>query len=389
MRTRILQVVIVASAACTGTHGELSLDAGARGDSAAHADAVGPQGTIRVFNGPSPAAAPTAPTTGAVTTPALGNWMVSPSAYSVPLVELSFVTSDGGMFEEPVTDCTLAYDITKPGLAQMSTCTFPLPPPGTYIALSTQMGSSFQLTLDDPTNNFYTDPTARTLLSTTPPARGGQPVTLLTEPLYQRTVVPLPSPLTIADAGADVTLNVQLEALQSMQVFVDNQGTPSLSGTAYDPYGNVPAVVVTIGDVSATAFYVGPSVDTAYSYPVTSYAQVASIAVLYGSDGQPAAVQMAPFGGASPGCPFSVTTLYPGEGNGEVGVAAATLGGISYDSRTPVVEFALQQAATIGTQATLQCTIIVADPKPPGGSFTTAPPSFSAGLVEAMHLVAN
>jgi hypothetical protein len=50
----------------------------------------------------------------------------------------------------------------------------------------------------------------------------------------------------------------------------------------------------------------------------------------------------------------------------------------------------MQQVATLGSATTFNCLDITTDPMPPGGSFTTAPPTITTPtFTESMTLVAD
>lgn len=368
-------------------------------------------GTAKMLNGASPGVAPTPALARAAGAPSDGGWVLTPNAVSVPLEALMF-EQGSTFYMEPLTDCTLAFDITQPGLAQSLACTFDLPPAGTYPTVSLQLGSSYQITIDDPVNNIYTDPSSPTLLSTTAPAGGAQPVTIpIDSSLGGEAGVTPPTPLVISDGGDDgggggdaagtsVTVSLLLDGLQSFAGLASD-GTMAFGPTGDGNPGQL-TLAMAVGAPTAIAAYINTMIDTPYSFNTSVLGTMQingpySATVLYSEGNQPESLSIGVNGPAS-GCePFDDLYLFPGENAGEIGVADNTIGGVAYGSNyspattnTPTVEYAMEQVSTLGSATTFNCIDISSDPMPPGGSFTTAPPMIaSPTFTESMTLVAD
>jgi hypothetical protein len=296
-----------------------------------------------------------------------------------------------------MTDCAIDFDVAQPGLAQTLSCPFTVPA-DTYVSVGVQWGSSFDLLIDDPVDNIYTDPSAPTLVTSTPPVGSAQAITVPNPAGLDGTmgiqVTPLATPL-VADGSSDVTVSIVLSALQAFQVNV-NAGTVTLGVDGKGSAGFCDSVS-SVGNPAAIAYYVNPAIGTPYSYnpSVLGAANPASIGVLYG-EGM-VATDLAILFNGSPGAtcgPFDQDFVFAGSGGGYLGVDGSGVIGWAGVETGPSLTYTalmdMQQVSTLGATTTFNCQSTAVDPMPPGGAFTTAPPAITAPtFTSSMVLVAH
>ena len=359
--------------------------------------------TVRMVNGASPNAAPhRRGRLGPAAPPADGNWQITPNHLHAPITGIVFSPAAGSNCGPPqmipLDNCALDFDIATPGLAPSMSCSFTLPA-CTYGSGALVYGATFDILIDDPVNGFYTDPSSAAKITTTAPAGGAQAVTLPNPRANAEAAITLfTPPLVVApgadagpDAGVDVTVSALFDALQFFQVNV-NGGVATLGADGNGRPG-FPDSVVAVGAPAAIGYYVAPSIGTPYSYVPTSSSQL-SIGVLYSNAGQPAFLGMG-INGQLSGCgPIGPRFLFPGRGNGYLGLDSnQVLGWASFSdaqATTYSVELAMPEVSTLGQATTLKCVDITSDPMPSGDSFSLGAPMIANPTFQTtMTLVAN
>jgi hypothetical protein len=350
-------------------------------------------GMAKMLNGASPGARQTFHFAAAAASD--GNWQISPTKLHAPITALEFQSMTKGPVDIPVTGCAVDFDLTQPGLAQSVACSFVLPA-DTYTGAGPKFDTTFDLTIDDSFNGFYTDPAAGAKITTTAPAGGGQPITLPNPRGPGGTGVQqtrFDMPLVVND-GDTVTVSMMFNALQAFQISI-NGGVPALG---VDSSGNAGFcdTVTAVGQPAAIAFYVNPVLGTAYSYNLSQIGMQnpLSVSVLYTNSMQPGFLGDA--NGNLPGCgPFNVGFVFPGKGNGYLGLDSSGVLGwaglaTSGATSTVVAVMRMPQAATKGATTTFDCLNTTTDPMPAGDSFSSGAPVISSPTYTAtMTLVAN
>jgi hypothetical protein len=215
-----------------------------------------------MLNGASPGAPQ--PRRGLVApAPADGIWQISPTKITAPITELHFQEQSGNDVLVDLTDCSVTFDLTKPALAESLECPFEVPA-GTYTHLGIAFGANYDLTIDDATNGFFTDPSAASKISTTAPAGGAQSISVPNPRHMQGASYTVLTPPLVVNGGDTITLSEMLAGLQSLQIQVQN-GQPQLVLNGMSTPG-FPDSVSAIGTPARVAFYVNPALGTPYSF---------------------------------------------------------------------------------------------------------------------------
>jgi hypothetical protein len=349
-------LVVVLFSACGGGGDDGDDDGGGSAD-----------GVVTVYNGATPDSSTL--TAARVHKAADGEWQVSPDHVSRQLTSLTFI-GDGGLQQNvPLTDCFVDFDLAEPGLAQHLDCEFTLAV-GTYNSVSLSYAANFEVLIDDDVNGLFTDPTAPTKLAITEPAGGAQPITV-DAPAGQGTGGGFfPNPIVV-DEGDVVPVSIVLDALQVFQVSVSG-GTAEL-GFEGNGIPGFPDTLVSIGVPAAVGYYVNDAFGTAGSYgPGAPQQQYLAISVLMGTNLKPSFLGMR---GDDPLCHTQTKFLFPGAGNGYLGMTDDGIVGWANQDGGGYVSVMSLQTVEPGEPTNLLCQTTTTDPAPPDGKFEAAPPT--------------
>ena len=348
-------------------------------------------GMAQMLNGASPGRVQSvAPLVRAA--PMEGIWQVSPTVLKAPLVGLQFTEQDLGQVPRiDLTDCAITFDLRMPGLAQTVACPFTLPA-GTYTGVAPVFGATYEATIDDAVNGFYTDPGSPAKLSATAPAGGAAPVTLTNPATMGGSAVTFPAPIVVADGGT-IAISVLLNGLQSLQINVTG-GVPKFGVDGMGMAG-FPSSTAAAGMPAAISYYVNGTLGTPYSYRASAVGMDAfAVGVLYSNDMKPAFLSMGINGQLSNCGPIQARFVFPGKHNGYLGLdSAGVLGWVGYSdgaNQTISAEMAMPQASTLGGSTSFKCLQTTTDPMPPGDSFSSGAPMIGTpSRMETMLLVAK
>lgn len=353
-------------------------------------------GTLTVLNGASPHARDAgAPFPGSR---AGANWQLSPNKIILTLNSISFLDAAGSNNTANLTNCTVTYDRTQPGLTKFADCAISIPT-GTFTRATLSFASSYQILVDDSTNGIYTNPSSASKFSTTGP---GQLVTVTATGPTNGGATFSP-PLTV-NSGDSPTISVVVNGLQFFQVNVN--GAAITLGA--DGGGSVgfPDTTLAVGTPAALAYYVKQGLGTALSYNATAMGStlgqgIYTVSVLYSGASTPYAIGVG-FNGQPSGCgPFGVGFYFQGppppkggggyvgqDSNGVLGWAATGETGTTWSTFSSVLNMAAK--TTLGDTTTLNCLTTTTDPNPPGGTFSSGAPVIpSPTLHQTMKLVAQ
>lgn len=249
--------------------------------------------TAEVLKGASPAASPSgaairSAVSGATAAPGL--WAISPDEARISIVSIGFIQPDGGGDADNSLDgrCIAHYKRSDPTLTRLLDCPFSIHS-GSYVGIEVAFKNEFEVLIDDPVNNIYTDPASPTKLSATRPAGGPQMVTysLAREtsegPFSQRAF--FDRPLEI-DSGATMP-SVSLVADMIHTVFID----VSSSSMAFHTTIGWPAVqlIPSLNGAGRVEYYTssGTALNAPMGPPGSTNADVNSVRVFYAQPPQP------------------------------------------------------------------------------------------------------
>ncbi|MEO6878366.1 MAG: hypothetical protein ABI205_07790, partial [Gemmatimonadaceae bacterium] len=155
--------------------------------------------------------------------PATGYWGISPDQGKATIDSLIFKATDGTVSVAPLANCAMTYTCGASALTSILDCPFQVAS-GTYVSLDVVLDPTFQLLVNDPTNGFFSDPSAATKLSVTSPAAGAQFVsyTAATMGGAIHLVTYFPAPIVV-DSLSPPTLTLVVDMIHT--VFVTVSGT--------------------------------------------------------------------------------------------------------------------------------------------------------------------
>ena len=325
-----------------------------------------------------------------LTTSNMGNWLLSPDKMTVTITSLGLSNGSSTVADtsgsQTALNCPVTYDRSKPGLTVLGDCQFTVSP-GTYTYLDVGMSGTYQVTIDDATNGFYS--TSSGIVSS-PPASGAQPysVTLTSSAVNGEfhNIIPLANPVTITDT-TNMTVSLVIDGIQFFHVSEDGTGAVTLGwpGTNYtDPFR--PDVAASIGPLAKLEFYPNAAINTTGSYcasacgtGVNAPMGITSVAVYYTSPTAPSMVGLQLNGTPSNCGPFGAAFIadhrsYLGlDAGGNLGWAVPTTS--SWTGYSAVLRMA--EASNAGGSTTLYCQNVSSDPAPSGGSFASGAPNIA------------
>lgn len=342
--------------------------------------------TARFVNGASPSsplitsATRLASSTLASAVPANGRWFISPEKITMKLKHVFFSGPD--QTENIPVDCTVTYDRSKPGLAQLADCPFTVPP-GRYNAVTVFFDKNIDYLVNDPATGFYSTATG---IVTTPPSGGAVAYTLSlgTNAEVAPSPMQFPTTLNIADS-ASLTVSIVVNGIQSLRVDVNGGAvTPGWAGTPNST--NIPPdLVAAVGTLAGVEFYASQALNTTGSFcaggacanPPTG---ITAVSVYYSSASTPAMVGMQ-FNGTPSICgPFGVGFM--NSAKGYLGLDAQNnLGwaiGSDQNFTSYTLEMRMARVTSLGGSTTVYCKNRSTDPAPPGGTYASGAPAIAA-----------
>lgn len=213
-------------------------------------------------------------------TPADGRWLLSPDVVTVTLTQIGFESPNQGV-GVVLDNCVVTFERDAPALSSLLDCPF-VAPEGTYTSMTLTASTEFELTISDPVNGFFTDPTAEGGLTSMMPIDGAAPATFTTtNTRYEHTFV---QPMVV-EVGEPTSLTIVLDALQSFFVTVTG-GIPDYTGRA-------PLYVFSTTDVPGRAQFYSSEGSAASRYEPPSGTLMALRAYDESDGGQPMFVALA------------------------------------------------------------------------------------------------
>lgn len=321
----------------------------------------------------------------AVTTPSDGNWLLSPDQMILTLTRIDLTTdSDSTSVTLSDSTCTITYDRSQVGLAELVDCPFTVAP-GTYTSIILYFDATYQVLIDDSTNGFWTTPSGITTGDA--PAAGAEYLSVTTTSSGETfgNTSYLASPLTVAE-GDTVTVSIVISGLQFFRVNVSG-GTVSLGDdTSSDPFR--PDMTASVTAPASLGFYVAPEIGTALSYNNSSSgaSEIISVSTYYSSATTPTVLVLGLKGTPSTCGSFGISGAINGPPNdntlgGYLGLDADGVLGWALPTdntwTTYAAEFSMSQLTTLGETTQLNCRNISMDPAPSGNTFASGAPAIT------------
>ncbi|MDB4966278.1 MAG: hypothetical protein JWN44_1967 [Myxococcales bacterium] len=417
-RTSVIGVAIFTFVGCKGDNGNQSMDfsAGSGDDlSAGGGGGGGGNGMVMghalILHGPSTVmrsrpfggARPQLPQAQA------GHWALSPNQARVTVVSLTFQgTAAGDVQMATLSNCTPTYVRDQPALTSVLDCPFTIPA-GTYAGMGIGVSTTFDVTVNDTVNGFYSDPAAPSKLSTTAPAGGAQSVSITVQGpggtgnvLTQQTYFSHPITVTASGSvGGDdggtlpgVTVDITEDLVHTLFADVAGNGTASFALSTPMPPVQMVASIEGAGHV---AFYSQTGTAVSALMPGPTDDESSSVRVFYDGTGA-ASYLFHPTVG-----PSSAWNANPANSPGAGGMfrAGGYLGvdptgtlcwavpqDYTYATYNQLCE--LQTVSTVGATTTLRCQTMSSVPPPTSGdTYASGCPAITPTMTVPLTLVAN
>jgi len=372
-------------------------DSGAGGvDAIAHV-VKGPTSPTTSFTGRVVPAAPAAP--------ADGQWALSAHHVQANITAISFqgagTTPSTNMI--PLTDCTVSFDATTASMSSLLDCAFAVPP-GTYIGMNIALDSSYEVTISDQTNGFFTDPTAPGGLTTTEPTAGASAVTLT--PSFGNGFQQVFATPLVVTASSTPAIYVEVDAVQTVYVSVRG-GTPVFGQIQSSQPVVLPPIFVfpTVGAPGSAKYFAQAM--TAGGVDLDPATNSAEVRVYSGSDGQPVYAFIAYTSQAVGACFTNQSTfgayatdpsLSPAFNDGSKiggwlardpsGTDCWTLPANSAYS-TYAAYISMPDVSTLGAATTFSCEATATPTAPASGTYASGCPAITASGSVSLGLVAD
>lgn len=351
----------------------------------------------RILHGPSVlgSGATTAPSPLAV--PADGHWALSPDQSRVTLTSLAFQGSDGNVATADLTNCVPTYTRDSAALSPILDCPFDVPP-GSYVGVGVGVLTTFDVSLNDTINGFFSDPGSATGLAASAPAGGPQFASFTVPgPGGQGTVLTaqtfFTSPLVVQPGGR-VTLDIIEDMIHT--VFANVTGGVA----SFDTSLPLPAVqlVPSVSGAGRVEFYspTGTALDAIMPGPTDD--ESGSVRVFYASPPEPSYL-FSPVPGPSQAWNVSPATspVNPANGFRAGGYLGLDANGVlcwalpadyTYARYSEVCEMSV--VATVGATTTLRCQHLTSAPAPAAGdTYASGCPTITPDVQRTLTLVAR
>ncbi len=327
-------------------------------------------------------------TSSAATGPRTGvDWMLSPDQGKVTFNNITFKTNGGSSEKVTLTNCTVTYDRKAATGASLLDCPMTVAP-GTYTQMSICFSATAQVLISDASVPLYTDPSATTFLTATPPVGGAGFVNYTAgatggDPCFG---IPLPNPLVVAASGT-ATISIITDMTRTIPASL-NGGTYSFVSTV----GNRPIEIVGVPGSGGSSEYYSDSGSFVRNGPTGEK----FTRVYYDSAGSPVAVgglSVCSNDGPSYAYAFSPTAanalsfdsgIYLGLDSSKVLAWAIPL---TSDKAKGSV-FTMPRATTLGAPSTINCQSNVTPIPPPtsGDTYSSGAPAIGSTATASYHL---
>jgi hypothetical protein len=257
----------------------------------------GVNAVAHVLKGPTAGPASGAAPSVRAAAPADGTWVLSPRSVKATLTGIQF--QGGGSTtttnEIPLSNCSVTFDATAAALSPLLDCSFDIPI-GTYVGMRLVLAPTYQVTISDAANGFFTDPAAPGGISSTQPAGGASPVTI-TATFGNGFQQYFSSPLVVSTSSPDAgtapapAIYLVMDAVQTVNVTVKS-GAPSFGVVqpANGQFALFPPVFVfpTIGAVGRAQYYAQSNTAGDFKNDSAINTAVVRVYLQPGADAQPA-----------------------------------------------------------------------------------------------------
>lgn len=322
--------------------------------------------------------------------------IASPDKVTVTFTQLSLQQGfNGSGPSADLSDCVVTYDRSQASGSHLLDCEFSVDP-GTYDTIRISYKTTLQVLIDDPVNNYYSDPTSPNLLSTVRPPNGAQPVDYM-----QSTGAPGP------DAGFSIPLYPPVEITADSTAFSligdlnrtiqisDGSSAPTLTNPNHQ-IGEVVNLVAVPGATGSAEFY-----QDSATYVPTGDNTSKGLKIFYGPNGQPVTTIMPPgtcnWSGLGFGYEFGPSAV--AMQTGTMFLYGAYLGMdtnkiISWEEPSlqgwsNVGLFEIKRASALGEMQTLQCQTTTNTPPSSGDTFASGAPAITPSTTLPLYLQAQ
>jgi hypothetical protein len=348
-------------------------------------------------------------------TPADGTWVLSPHSVKATITAIQFqgTNASNGTQQIPVSGCSVTFDASAAALTPLLDCAFDIPF-GTYTGMNLFLAPTYDVTISDTVNGFFTDPATMGGISNVAPAGGAAPVTI-TATFGNQFGQFFSSPLVLSSSGPDggtaPAIYLVLDAVQTLSVTVKS-GAPSFGivQPANGQFALPPPIFVfpTIGGVGRAQYYAQSN--TAGDFENDSVVNTAVVRVYWqpGANGQPAYSFIADTSQGIGACftdqyAFGAFPVAPGDepplndGSRVGGWLASDPSGtlcwaLPADKAymTYAAYISMPSVSTLGSSTTFSC-LSTASPTPPssGSTYAAGCPAITPTATATMYLVAQ
>jgi hypothetical protein len=165
------------------------------------------------------------------------SYIVSPRKAKITFTSVEFRDESGNQLgTSELADCVVTYDRSQPAGSTLLDCPMTLPV-GEAFQMKLYFSKQLEVLISDTTNGIYSDPSAPSGYTTTPPATGAGfvPYTIMIgDGTSRATDIIFSSPVTIA-ADTPPQLFVTTDMIQTFQIMVDSGGTSLTAHPGNDP----------------------------------------------------------------------------------------------------------------------------------------------------------